>query len=97
MKLKTLKIQKYKNLKNFEIDFESSNITAILGQNGCGKSNLFEFIADIFINIDEKEKPSSNYEINYSLRIDNKNTDVTIAYDQKYKIIIDNKKDSIKN
>ena len=94
MKLKTLKIQKYKNLENFEIDFENSNITAILGQNGCGKSNLFEFIAEIFINIDEREKPSSNYEINYSIWIDNKNTDVTISYNQRYKILIDNKQDN---
>lgn len=53
MKLKKLKIKKYKNLENLEIDFMDSNITAVLGQNGCGKSNLFEFISEIFLDIDE--------------------------------------------
>ncbi len=93
MKLKTLKIQKYKNLENFEIDFENSNVTAILGQNGCGKSNLFEFISEIFLDIDEGKTPLSNYELSYSLWIDNKNTDITIIYNDKYKVIINNNKD----
>lgn len=89
MKLKKLEIEKYKNLENLEIDFMDSNITAVLGQNGCGKSNLFEFISEIFLDIDEGKKPSSNYKIEYSLWVDNKTVDVTIVYDSKYKISID--------
>lgn len=89
MKLKKLKIKKYKNLENLEIDFMDSNITAVLGQNGCGKSNLFEFISEIFLDIDEGKKPSSNYKIEYSLWVDSKTVNVTIEYDSKYKICID--------
>ena len=89
MKLKKLEIEKYKNLENLEIDFMDSNITAVLGQNGCGKSNLFEFISEIFLDIEEGKKPSSNYKIEYSLWVDNKTVDVTIVYDSKYKISID--------
>lgn len=89
MKLKKLEIEKYKNLENLEIDFMDSNITAVLGQNGCGKSNLFEFISEIFLDIDEGKKTSSNYKIEYSLWVDNKTVDVTIVYDSKYKISID--------
>lgn len=89
MKLKKLKIEKYKNLENLEIDFINSNITAVLGQNGCGKSNLFEFISEIFLDIDEGKKPSSNYKIEYSLWVDNKTINVTIEYDSKYNISID--------
>ncbi len=49
MQLKYLKIGNYKNLHNFEIDFQNSkNISLIIGNNGSGKSNIIETISGIF-------------------------------------------------
>ena len=51
MKLKTLQIKKYKNLKDITIDFESGNgLTMLIGNNGSGKSNILEAISGIFSN-----------------------------------------------
>ena len=51
MKLKTLHIKKYKNLKDITIDFESGNgLTMLIGNNGSGKSNILEAISGIFSN-----------------------------------------------
>ncbi len=94
MKLKKIQIEKYKNLKNITIDFMDSNITAVLGKNGCGKSNLFEFISEIFLDIDEGKKPSSRYKLEYSLWVNNNIANVIIEYDDKYHITIDSKKDN---
>ena len=49
MKLKSLWIQEYKNLKDFQLDFEKGNHLSILvGNNGSGKSNVLEAISGIF-------------------------------------------------
>ena len=42
-----LKIVKYKNLKDIEINF-SSNYTIFIGENGGGKTNILEAISKIF-------------------------------------------------
>jgi len=53
MRLKKLYIQKFKNLKSFSIDFENSYyVSVLLGKNGTGKSNLFEFLTMIFKSLD---------------------------------------------
>jgi len=49
MQLLYLKIENYKNLQDFEIDFKNSkNISLIIGNNGSGKSNIIEAISGIF-------------------------------------------------
>ena len=49
MRLKYLWIEDFKNLKNFEIDFEKGNgLTMLIGTNGSGKSNILECISAIF-------------------------------------------------
>ena len=64
MNLKRIKIDDFRNLKNFEITFthfeldvntgEEKEIKthAIIGQNGAGKSNLIEAIFTIFRDLD---------------------------------------------
>jgi len=48
MKIKSLYIDKFKGLKNFEIDFSNENsvnpITVITGINGSGKTSVLEFV-----------------------------------------------------
>lgn len=48
MKLKEISVQKYKNLVDFKCEFSDSNISAFIGNNGSGKSNLLEVITEVF-------------------------------------------------
>src|SRR5437764_396420 len=51
MRLDYLKIDSFKNLNNFEVDFEETAgepVTVLLGRNGSGKSNLIEALVIIF-------------------------------------------------
>lgn len=51
MKLKKLYIKKYKNLIDFNADFETGNgLSILIGNNGSGKSNVLEALSGIFSN-----------------------------------------------
>lgn len=50
MRVKKISIGKYKNLVDFKCDFSGSNISAFIGNNGSGKSNLLEVISRAFSN-----------------------------------------------
>ncbi|SFN37398.1 DUF4357 domain-containing protein [Salegentibacter flavus] len=64
MKIKKLKIDGYKNL-DFEL-VHSSDIVAIIGNNGSGKSNLLESLSLIFKSLyTENQSLSFDYEIEY--------------------------------
>lgn len=52
MKIKSLWVSEYKNLKNIDLKFNSNLVTLLVGQNGLGKSNLIEILAMIFRDID---------------------------------------------
>lgn len=52
MKIKSLKISKYKNVENIALEFKSDLITLMVGKNGLGKSNLIEVLALIFRDLD---------------------------------------------
>lgn len=75
MKLKSLYVQKYKNLSPITIDFDSGNgLTMLVGNNGSGKSNVLEVISGIFHDL-YKEKSSRKITCDYTLEyvIDDKN------------------------
>ncbi len=65
MKIKSIKINSYGNLKNKEIDFENINI--IYGQNESGKSTLLNFIKNILYGISKNKngRDISDYEKYY--------------------------------
>lgn len=49
MRLKSLYISEYKNLKDFTLTFDGTSfIDVFVGKNGSGKSNLFEALIEIF-------------------------------------------------
>lgn len=53
MRIDSLKIDDFKNLKKFHIDIDESQLTSVfIGRNGAGKSNLLEAIVIIFRDLD---------------------------------------------
>ena len=90
MKLKKLQIQGYKNLEDITIDFSNHNGTTLLvGNNGCGKSNILEAISSIFGGLykDRIHKPHFDYHLEY--RINNHDVDITL-HAGKYVFATDN-------
>lgn len=67
MKIENISIEKWRNFKEFEIDFSSDQFTTVLiGANGTGKSNLIEAIVWIFRFLDRgRDQPEFNYKIQY--------------------------------
>jgi len=69
MRLDRLRIPNFRNLQNFEIDFdESQPTTVLLGHNGTGKSNLLEAIVEIFRELEQGGTPSFTFEMDYVCR-----------------------------
>ena len=48
MRIKRITVKKYKNLVDFDCEFSDSNISAFIGNNGAGKSNVLEVITLAF-------------------------------------------------
>jgi len=62
MRIKYLKLEKFKNLKDFELDLRNNpnDILVTVGKNGTGKSNLLEALVLIFRNLFLYEKQNLN-------------------------------------
>ena len=72
MRLKSLYIQEYKNIKDQTFDFSNnSGYIALIGLNGSGKSNLIEAIALIFNGLLNKKKIPFEYEMKYEHDVKN--------------------------
>ena len=66
MRLKSLYIQEYKNIKEQTFDFSNNTgYIAFIGLNGSGKSNLIEAISLIFNGFLNKKRIPFEYEIRY--------------------------------
>ena len=94
MKIKTLKIEGYKNL-NIEL-IHNSDIIALIGNNGSGKSNLLEALSLIFRSLYKKsETVSFDYCIEYEntlhkkIRIEKNKSKITFKVDNVVTISID--------
>ncbi len=79
MRLERLKIQDFRNLRDFEITFTRSALDAdghelefkshaVIGPNGSGKSNMIEAVVTIFRDLDLNEFASLDYELDYKIR-----------------------------
>jgi predicted ATPase len=69
MRLDRVYIDGFKNLRNVEADFDEGRLTTvIIGENGTGKSNLLEAIADVFRFADmDRGQPRFTYEVDYRI------------------------------
>lgn len=72
MRLDYLKIDRFKNLDDFVVDFDEAfrePVTVLLGRNGSGKSNLFEALIIIFRDLMRgKANTDFGYDLRYTLR-----------------------------
>lgn len=69
MRLDKLHVDKFKNLVNFDIDFDQYQLTTVLiGENGTGKSNLLEALVLIFRNLHLGQKTEFGYKLDYICR-----------------------------
>lgn len=69
MRIDKLEIKDFKNLKNFKIDLDETQLTNVfIGRNGAGKSNLMEALVIIFRDLDLRQKTYFSYELTYSCR-----------------------------
>ena len=69
MKIRALKIKKFKNLEDFEIHFsDADSVNLIIGKNGSGKSNLLKAITLIFSQIYRGIDFTFDFELKYECR-----------------------------
>jgi len=78
MRIDKLWISDFKNLQNFEIDFDQDElISVIVGRNGAGKSNVIEALVIIFRDLDLGKDPQFAYRLWYTI------------HDGQYQIFVD--------
>ena len=66
MRIDRLVIANFKNLVEFEVDFDVTSIRqVVVGRNGVGKSNLLEALTWIFRDLDLEEESQFGYQIEY--------------------------------
>lgn len=79
MRLTSLYIGQYKNLRDFSLSFDGGSfIDVFVGKNGTGKSNLFEALIEIFRHIVEFDRDKAACDFNYRIgfEIDGKATEI---------------------
>lgn len=97
MKIKTLHVSEYKNLKDIRLFFNCEMITLLVGQNGLGKSNLIEILTIIFRNIilaDSKKEfddASQKYPFDYILIYEYRGKELLINYYNKRLTVVQGK------
>ena len=72
MKIQSIYIDGYKNLKNMEILMpEDSSVVAVIGNNGSGKSNILEALTQVFAAAYNERPVDFRYKICYTINDDN--------------------------
>ncbi|WP_457626451.1 AAA family ATPase [Persephonella sp.] len=100
MRLLELKIDSFKNLKNFKIDFdEKHSHTVLLGENATGKSNFFEALIIILKNLYEENYKNIEFKfsVKYIIKVKSNSRLIEIRNTEgKLEIFLDNQKISLK-
>lgn len=82
MRLKHVTIRGFKNLLDFQMEFDAKPLpTVLVGRNGTGKSNLLEALIIIFRDLDLGRSTDFGYQLKYALG----DKDVSIDWDPKRK------------
>ena len=84
MRLKSVFISDYKNLKNFSLSFEGDSfIDIFVGKNGSGKSNLLEALIEIFRHIIEFDNNKPELNFNYTISYEINDVTTTIKWEDE--------------
>jgi predicted ATPase len=88
MRLKSVYISQYKNLKDFSLNFEGTSfIDIFVGKNGSGKSNLLEALIEIFRHLDQLGRTDNDIAFDYKLTYEIEGQDTDIEWkDSKLRI-----------
>jgi len=68
VRLRRLRIEEFKNLRDFTIAWPDQFTTVLVGPNGTGKSNLLEALIIIFRDLDLGTSPALTYSLEYECR-----------------------------
>lgn len=83
MRLKHIYISNYKNLKNFDLSFDTDScLDVFVGKNGSGKSNLFEALIEIFRHLDELGSGEVGIDFEYRITYDIEGQSTSIEWAQ---------------
>lgn len=81
MRLTSITISQYKNLRDFSLSFDGNSfIDVFVGKNGSGKSNLFEALTEIFRHLFEYDKEKGNLGFDYTIKYEIDGTETEIAW-----------------
>lgn len=81
MRLKSVFVSQYKNLKNFTLGFDGASfIDVFVGKNGSGKSNLFEALIEIFRHLYEYDKEKADTGFEYTIKYEIGGAETEIAW-----------------
>lgn len=81
MRLKSVYISHYKNLKDFTLHFDGNSfIDVFVGKNGTGKSNLFEALIEIFRHLYEYDKDKARLDFDYSIKYEINGKEIELAW-----------------
>ncbi len=84
MRLKSVFISQYKNLRNFELTFDGTSfLDVFVGKNGSGKSNLFEALIEIFRHLVEFGGAENPIGFDYRIRYEIDGTETSIAWEKE--------------
>jgi energy-coupling factor transporter ATP-binding protein EcfA2 len=82
MRLKSISINQYKNLKDFKLSFDGDSfIDVFVGKNGSGKSNLFEALVEIFRHVYEYDKEKGDPGFSYTIKYEISGTEIEIGWE----------------
>lgn len=69
MRLRKLRLEAFKNLSDFTITFgPGASVSALVGRNGTGKSNVLEALTLIFRDLDLGQQATLTYDVTYECR-----------------------------
>ncbi len=84
MRLKSVFISQYKNLRNFALSFDGTSfLDVFVGKNGSGKSNLFEALIEIFRHLVEFGGTENPIGFDYRIRYEIDGKETKIAWENE--------------
>lgn len=80
MRISSIWISEYKNLRDFKLDFEGERfLDVFVGKNGTGKSNFFEALVEVFRHIFDSSSDLAEISFDYEIAYEISGAETTIS------------------